>query len=130
VLAEEEVALGEYDAVVVAVGGANNDQGATTEGEGVDRASLSLAGQQLALLQAVQKAAVAAQISMVTVLVDGKPTAEPFLLQLPAVIAAFQGGQGQGVGVASVISGAYNPSGKPLRLRSSHVISCCELLSG
>ena len=28
------------------VGGANNDQQATTEGEGVDRASLSLAGKK------------------------------------------------------------------------------------
>ena len=34
------------DAVIVVVGGANNDQHATTEGEGVDRASLSLAGKK------------------------------------------------------------------------------------
>ena len=114
VLAQQEVAAGKYDAVVVAVGGANNDQAATTEGEGVDRASLSLAGQQLALLQAVHAAATTAGIPMVTVLVDGKPTAEPYLLQLPAVIAAFQGGQAQGVGVAEVVSGGYNPSGKLL----------------
>ena len=34
------------DAGIVVVGGANNDQQATTEGEGVDRASLSLAGEE------------------------------------------------------------------------------------
>lgn len=111
-LAQDEITHEQYDAVVVVVGGANNDQSATTEGEGVDRASLSLAGQQLALLQSVHAATDAAKIPMVTVLVDGKPTAEPYLLQLPAVIAAFQGGQAQGIGVASVVSGAYNPSGK------------------
>ena len=41
------------DAVVVVVGGANNDQQATTEGEGVDRASLSLAGEENHLFGAI-----------------------------------------------------------------------------
>eukprot|EP01051_Picozoa_sp_SAG22_P009287 SAG22_NODE_764_length_7397_cov_6.955604_11_plen_56_part_00 len=55
----------------------------------------------------MNNATAAAGIPLVTVLVDGKPTAEPYLLQLPAVIAAFQGGQAQGVGVAEVVSGAF-----------------------
>ena len=45
----EEIAGADADAVVlVVVGGANNDQKGTTEGEGVDRASLTLAGEQMA----------------------------------------------------------------------------------
>ena len=107
-----DVAAGNYDAVVVAVGGANNDGSATTEGEGQDRAELSLPGRQLELLQAVFNATRNTDTKMVTVLVDGKPTAEPFLLSLPAVLAAFQGGQAQGTAVASIITGVVNPSGK------------------
>ena len=119
-------AVPEYDAVVVVVGGANNDQTGTTEGEGVDRASLTLAGQQLALIQAVYNASASAAVPMVVVLVDGRPTAEPYLLTLPAVIAAFQGGQAQGVGVAEVLTGRYNPSGKlPVSFpASSNVLPC------
>lgn len=104
--------VGDADAIVLCLGGANNDGDATTEGEGVDRSSLQLPGSQLALLQAMWTAAKAHHVKMVTVIVDGKPTAEPFLTTLPAVVAAFQGGQAQGVGVGDVITGRYNPAGK------------------
>jgi beta-glucosidase len=101
------------DAVVVVVGGANNDQKGTTEGEGVDRASLTLAGEQMALVERAANASAAHSVPLVVVLVDGKPTAEPALKNLPgALLAAFQGGQAAGTGVASVIVGDYNPSGK------------------
>lgn len=107
------VSSGAYDAVVVVVGGSNNDADSTTEGEGFDRAALSLAGNQLDLIKAVNFAAGAKKIPIAVVLVDGKPTAEPYLKSdVPAVIAAFQGGQAQGTGVAAVISGSANPSGK------------------
>ena len=49
------------------------------------------------------------------VLIDGKPTAEPFLKDggfRGAVLAAFQAGQAQGIAIGEVLSGAYNPSGK------------------
>ena len=106
----EEIASA--DAVVVVVGGANNDQKGTTEGEGVDRASLTLAGEQMALVERAANASVTHGVPLVVVLVDGKPTAEPALKNLPgALLAAFQGGQAAGVGVASVIAGDYNPSG-------------------
>lgn len=49
---------------------------------------------------------------LITVLVDGKPTAEPLLTELPAVIAAFQGGQSGGAAIADIILGVINPSGK------------------
>jgi hypothetical protein len=131
------------DAVIVLVGGANNDQTGTTEGAsptnrslmylyldcltsfacllhrrgyvrdetfsdglefaylfaclgstGVDRASLSLAGEQMALVERADNASRVHHVPMVTVLVDGKPTAEPGLKNLGgALLAAFQGGQ-------------------------------------
>ena len=46
------------------------------------------------------------------VLIDGKPTAEPILKTLPAVLAAFQGGQAQGQAIAEIIMGITVPSGK------------------
>lgn len=101
------------DAVVVFVGGANNDQTGTTEGEGVDRASLSLAGEQMALVERADNASRAHNVPLVVVLVDGKPTAEPGLKNLGgALLAAFQGGQAAGVAIADIIAGQYNPSGK------------------
>ena len=51
----------------------------TTEGEGVDRASLSLPGQQLELMQRAANASATHSVPLVVVLVDGKPTAEPSL---------------------------------------------------
>lgn len=101
-----------HSAVVLALGGANNDGDATTEGEGKDRATLSLPGRQLELVKRAFNASVAARVPLVVVLVDGRPTAEPFLAKLPAVVAAFQGGQAQGLGLASILTGDYNPSGK------------------
>jgi beta-glucosidase len=106
---DEAVALAQSaDAVIAVVGGANNDRAATTEGEGVDRASLNLGGTQALLLQALRGAAP----PLVTVLMDGKPTADAALDGLPAVLAAFQGGQACGQAVAEVILGVTEPSGR------------------
>lgn len=66
---------------MVVVGGANNDQKGTTEGEGVDRASLTLAGEQMALVERAANASVTHGVPLVVVLVDGKPTAEPALTE-------------------------------------------------
>lgn len=115
------------DAVVVVVGGANNDQKGTTEGEGVDRAELSLAGEQMSLVLRAANASKEHGVPLVVVLVDGKPTAEPALKTLPgALLAAFQGGQAAGIGVASVIAGTYNPSGKlPVCFPASAAVLPC-----
>ena len=116
---DEAVALAQSaDAVIAVVGGANNDHAATTEGEGVDRASLNLGGTQALLLQALRGAAATAAAAagaappLVTVLMDGKPTADAALDGLPAVLAAFQGGQACGQAVAEVILGVTEPSGR------------------
>jgi beta-glucosidase len=111
---DEAVALARAaDAVIAVVGGANNDHAATTEGEGVDRASLSLGGTQALLLHGLSAAAGDAGFPpLVTVLMDGKPTADTALDGLPAVLAAFQGGQACGQAIAEVIFGATMPSGR------------------
>jgi len=105
--------LGGLDAAVIVLGGANNlaDNG-STEGEGKDRASLTLPGHQLSLLEGAWSRAEANKVPLVVVLVDGKPTAEKILLSLPSTIVAFQAGQAQGRGIAEVILGITNPSGK------------------
>jgi beta-glucosidase len=97
------------DAVIAVVGGANNDHAATTEGEGKDRASLLLGGTQSLLLMALRSAAIP---SLVVVLMDGKPTADPALDGLPAVVAAFQGGQACGQAIAEIVLGMTEPSGR------------------
>jgi beta-glucosidase len=97
------------DAIIAVVGGANNDHAATTEGEGKDRASLLLGGAQSLLLNALRVTAVS---SLVVVLMDGKPTADPALDGLPAVVAAFQGGQACGQAIAEIVLGVTEPSGR------------------
>ena len=84
-------------------------QDATTEGEGIDRASLNLGGTQALLLQALQTARAA---PLVTVLMDSKPIADPALDGLGAVLAAFQGGQACGQAIAEVALGVTEPSGR------------------
>jgi hypothetical protein len=54
------------DATVVVVGGGTSE----TSGEGIDRASLGLPGTQLAFLQAVRAAAIAAKKPLATVVVQ------------------------------------------------------------
>jgi len=74
-------AVAAADAVVVAVGGGTS----VTSGEGVDRASLGLPGQQLAFLQAVREASMGKPLA--TVIVQGKALGEPWVKQvLPAVL--------------------------------------------
>ena len=100
-------------AAIVCVGGANNDGAdGTTEGEGVDRSSLALAGNQLALVTAVTEACSQTGTPVIVVLVDGKPTAEPSIKALPTVIASFQGGQSAGDALARILVGKESPSGK------------------
>eukprot|EP00040_Diaphanoeca_grandis_P028777 m.167146 g.167146 ORF g.167146 m.167146 type:complete len:979 (+) comp31454_c0_seq3:101-3037(+) len=111
--ATTEILTGKPDAIVMVMGGANNDGVSTTEGEGVDRASLSLPGMQLSFIQSVRETALTTNTPVIVVLIDGKPTAEPFLkTTMPVVVAAFQGGQASGSAIAQVITGKYNPSGK------------------
>ncbi|EGB12090.1 hypothetical protein AURANDRAFT_539, partial [Aureococcus anophagefferens] len=124
-LAKAKRLMDAADAVVAVVGGANNlrapDGGNdSTEGEGVDRASLALTGRQRDLVDAALASASKSGAPLAVVLVDGKPTAEPLLKTAPAVLAAFNGGQAQGDAIAAVLVGAANPSGRlPLSFPAS-----------
>ena len=88
----EAVALAQgADATVVVVGGANNDKACTTEGEGIDRATLDLGGTQGPLLEALA-ALPAAAGPVVTVLMGSKPPTDPVVATLGVLLAAFQVG--------------------------------------
>jgi beta-glucosidase len=88
------------DVAVVMVG--------TTDGEGHDRTSLSLPGNQNALVSAV----VAANPHTVVVIKSGSAVLMPWLSRVPAVLEAWYPGEEDGNAVADVLVGNANPSGK------------------
>lgn len=90
----------ECDAAVVVVG--------TFQTEGFDRPTLSLAGAQDALVEAV----VAANPRTVVVLATGGPVLLPWIDRVPAVVEAWYGGEQAGTALASVLTGAVSPSGR------------------
>jgi beta-glucosidase len=79
-----------------------------TESEGADQPSLSLSGDQDALVTAVA----AANPHTVVVVKSGNPVLMPWLSQVPAVLEAWYPGEEDGDAVAAVLFGAVNPSGK------------------
>lgn len=94
--------------------------GTTAEAEGRDRDSLSLYGEQDALVQAV----VAANPRTVVVLNNGGPVAMPWVDKVPAIVEAWLPGQEGALAVADVLFGKLNPSGKlpvsfPKRIQDS-----------
>ncbi len=101
---EEAAALaGSADAAVVVVGAAS-----TSEGEGYDRQSLDLPGDQNALVEAV----LAANPRTVVVLVAGAPYALPWIDHAPAVLAGWLGGEEGPDAVARILFGHAEPSGR------------------
>lgn len=78
-------------------------------GEGIDRASLSLSGVQLELVQEIHKLGK----PMVVVYINGRPIAEPWIDEhVHAIVEAWYPGQEGGHAVADVLFGDVNPSGK------------------
>lgn len=93
---------------------------AAVESEGFDRADLQLPATQLELLEQVR----AANAKVAVALVGGGVVEMPFADDVPAVLAAWLGGQGGGGALADVVTGAVNPSGRlaesiPLRLEDT-----------
>jgi beta-glucosidase len=88
------------DVAIVMVG--NKDR------EGGDRSSLSLSGNQNALVSAVA----AANKHTIVVLKTGGPVLMPWLAQVPAVLEAWYPGEEDGNAVADLLFGTANPSGK------------------
>ena len=79
------------------------------EGEGVDRNTLALPGNQNKLIQAV----VAANPRTAVVLINGTPIdMQAWIDQVPAIVEAWYPGEMGGDAVARVLFGDVNPSGK------------------
>ena len=94
--------------------------GDDAESEGFDRTGIDLSADQLALLDDV----LAANPNTVVVLSTGAVVALPFADRVPAILEAWLGGQAGGGGVADVLFGRVNPSGRltetiPKRLADS-----------
>lgn len=78
------------------------------EGEGHDRTSLSLPGDQDALVSAL----LAANKSTVIINQSGAPVSFPWLSSASTVLQAWYGGQEAGNAIADVVVGRVNPSGR------------------
>ncbi|AGA78659.1 glycoside hydrolase family 3 N-terminal domain-containing protein [Echinicola vietnamensis] len=78
-------------------------------GEGFDRMTLDLLGDQLKLVQAVQ----ATGTPVVVVLIKGRPLNLNWIDEhVPAIVDAWYPGQEGGNAIADVLFGDYNPSGR------------------
>lgn len=88
-----------------------------TTGENIDRATLTLSGNQLKLAKAIKDTGK----PIVVVYISGSPIAEPWLENnVKAVINAWEPGAFGGQAVAEIIMGEINPSGKlPLTIPRS-----------
>jgi beta-glucosidase len=113
---EEAAALAATcDAAVVVIGAAS-----ISEGEGYDRDSLDLPGDQNALVEAV----LAANPRTVVILTNGAPYILPWIDHVPAVLEAWLGGEAGPDAVARILLGESEPSGRlpvtfPARLKDT-----------
>jgi len=80
-----------------------------TSGENLDRPSLELVGDQLALLKIIKSQGV----PLVVVLINGGPIASEWLVEnADAIIEAWEPGMFGGQAIAEAIFGLYNPGGR------------------
>ncbi|SET10666.1 glycoside hydrolase family 3 N-terminal domain-containing protein [Paenibacillus sp. NFR01] len=78
-------------------------------GEGIDRWSLHLSGVQLQLMKAIQ----ALGKPVIVVYINGRPVAEPWIVeQADAILEAWYPGQEGGHAIADILFGDVNPSGR------------------
>lgn len=113
--AEAVSAAADAELVVMLLGLPNS-----AESEGFDRTHLRLPAAQLALLELVR----AANPRVIVALVGGGVVELPFADDVPALLSAWLGGQAGGGGLADVLTGLVNPSGRlaetvPMRLEDT-----------
>ena len=99
------------DVAIVVVGSnpLRYDRKGKTSGENVARSSIGLFGNQLELVQAIH----ASGTPTIVVLVNGRPLAEPWVVEnVDALIEAWEPGAMGGRALAEIIFGEINPSGK------------------
>jgi beta-glucosidase len=99
----------DFAIVVVGSNPLRYDRKGKTSGENVARSSIGLFGQQLELVQAIQ----ASGTPTIVVLVNGRPLAEPWIVDnVDALIEAWEPGAMGGQALAEIVFGEVNPSGK------------------
>ncbi len=95
-----------------ATGAANIDASSVSDmesGEGFDRASLDMMGDQMELLQALHKTGK----PIVLVMIQGRPLNLNWASEnIPAIVNAWYPGEQGGNAIASVLFGDYNPAGR------------------
>ena len=99
------------DVAIVVVGSnpLRYDRKGKTSGENVARSSIGLFGQQLELVKAIQ----ASGTPTIVVFVNGRPLAEPWIVEnVDALIEAWEPGAMGGQALAEIVFGEVNPSGK------------------
>ncbi|HIH96901.1 MAG TPA: glycosyl hydrolase [Thermoplasmata archaeon] len=79
------------------------------EGEGKDRESMDLLGNQVEL---IKKVAVANKNCVVVLIGGSAITMDPWIDEVPAILMAWYPGQEGGNAIADVLFGDYNPGGK------------------
>ena len=110
ILSTVEIAK-DYDFVIVVVGdnSLRHLNKKKTAGENMARADLNLAGNQLKLVQELNKKAE----NLVVVYVNGKPIAEPWIAEnINSIVETWEPGSFGGQAVGEIIFGDVNPSGK------------------
>ena len=110
ILSTVEIAK-DYDFVIVVVGdnSLRHLNKKKTAGENMARADLNLAGNQLKLVQELNKKVK----NLVVVYVNGKPIAEPWIAEnINSIIETWEPGSFGGQAVGEIIFGDVNPSGK------------------
>ena len=99
------------DVAIVVVGSnpLRYDRKGKTSGENVARSSIGLFGQQLDLVKAIH----ASGTPTIVVLVNGRPLAEPWIVEnVAALVEAWEPGAQGGRALAEIVFGEVNPSGK------------------
>jgi beta-glucosidase len=107
--AAARAAKADVSVVVVGENPLRYDRKGKTTGENVARSSLDLFGEQLDLIKSVKSAGK----PVIVVLVNGRPIAEPWLVDnVDAIIEAWEPGAKGGQAIAEIVLGLVNPSGK------------------